>query len=514
MKRLIIPEAILLCLFINGYSQQKREMPEDIPVVIIMADQLRYDAIGKFTPNINELKKDGVSFNRTYAACPLCAPSRAAFFTGQYPNNTGAFINGNEGVDAKYSKVKSGTTNLYQIMSKNWDTWQIGKQHFFTEDKIDENSDIKVHWITQKNYNDWIKLQNVKKPGGQWFTDFSPELVSREYTHMKRYTVPKYKVYPEGISYFPDDYFREKSVEAIRNQKGDKPLLLITTFLSPHPPYNFPEPYFSKVSQDELAIPANVGKWYKGQSPLQLYALPGFIGSRYSREDWEKIWPKYIGLVSLLDDEMGKIINELKSRGLYNKALIIFTADHGEMLGSHMLWMKNCMYEESTRVPFIIKFPDNFHPALKETDQLISLIDIWPTLRDYLGIKVEGETDGLSLIPLLKGESLIRNKIFIQYDGNSSYGSNQRCVIDGDYKLIMDTFENEIYLELYNVIKDSQETTNLVMDPKNKELTKKLITEIKNYMLNTHDLLKFPDDVYENFIKNYSQPDQKQVGDD
>ena len=504
MGKIIAMAIMLSSIFLNSYAQKK-----EVPVIIIMADQLRQDAIGKYTPNINALKKDGVSFKRAYTACPLCAPSRGAFFTGRYPNSTGSLINGWTPEDEHYRNVKSGTPNLYQVMSPGWETWHVGKQHFFTQDKIDEDPRVKVKWITQKDYKEWLKPLGVKSPGGREFTGFSPEMVSGKYTHIKRYTIPVSKEYKQGLKYFPDDYFGEKSVEIIRNHKGNKPLLLATMFLSPHPPFDIPAPYFNKIKQQDLKIPGNVGQWYKDQSPLQLYALGGFIGSRYSRQDWEKLWPKYLGLVSLLDDETGKIIQALKDKGIYDKALIIFTADHGEMLGSHSLWMKMCMYEESVRVPLIIKFPSDFHPSMGETDELVSLTDVWPTLMDYLRINKNGKTDGVSLMPLLNGKALNRNRVFIQYDGNAAYASNQRCVVEGNYKLIMDTFKDEIFLELYDVIKDPEETTNLAPDPAHEALTRKLIGEIKKYMLDTHDLLKFPEDVYGHFISNYATLSQK-----
>ncbi|HWC53880.1 MAG TPA: sulfatase-like hydrolase/transferase, partial [Chitinophagaceae bacterium] len=89
MKKLLVFGTIIMLLGHIGFSQQKK-----VPVIIIMCDQLRYDAIGKFTPNIDQLKNDGISFNRTYCASPICVPSRASFFTGRYPNNNGSLING------------------------------------------------------------------------------------------------------------------------------------------------------------------------------------------------------------------------------------------------------------------------------------------------------------------------------------------------------------------------------------------------------------------------------------
>ena len=515
MKRLIILFGMVFLLLVKGYSQ-KADKPADIPVVIIIPDQLRKDAIGKYTPNIDQLAKDGVTFNRAYCAAPLCIPSRGALFTGKYPNDNGSLINGWNKRDEHYREVKSGTPNLYQTMSKYWDTWQIGKQHFKTQDKIDEDPKVNVNWITQQSYHKWLKRKGVSKPGGKSFTALVPELQGGKYTFIKRYTIPIYKVYKPGLKYFPDDYFGDKDVEVIKNYHSHKPLLLITTFLSPHPPYNIPKPYFSKYNKKDFSLPQDIGRWYKYQSPFQMYTLTGFIGSRYSRKDWAKIWPKYYGLVSLTDHEVGRIINALKEKGLYNKALIIFTTDHGEMLGSHALWMKNCMYESSAHIPLIIKFPHNFHPAIKQTNQLVSLVDIWPTLMNYLNIQITDPTDGVSLMPLISGGSIPRKKIFIQYDGNSGYGNNQRCVIDGDYKLIVDTFMNEIFLELYNVVLDPHETNNLAVEPEYKDKVLSMISEIENYMHRTHDLLKIPNNgerIYSNFINHYVNinPKLKQV---
>ena len=112
-------------------------------------------------------------------------------------------------------------------------------------------------------------------------------------------------------------------------------------------------------------------------------------------------------------------------------------------------------------------------------------------------------------MPLLNGKTLNRERIFIQYDGNAAYASNQRCVVEGNYKLIIDTFKDEVYLELYNVAKDPQETTNLAPDPAYKAVAEKLIAEIRKYMRDTNDLLTFPEDAYRHYISNYAALNQK-----
>ncbi len=214
-----------------------------------------------------------------------------------------------------------------------------------------------------------------------------------------------------------------------------------------------------------------------------------FIGSRYDREHWRAIWAKYLGLVKLLDDEVGRVIKALKDEGLYDKAIILFTAELGEMLGSHMLWQKMVMYEESSKVPLIIKMPKGFNTGIKESIALVSQVDVLPTLLGYNDMPVPKNLDGHSLLPLLQGKPSDRSSIFIQFDGNGSLGSSQRSVVKGNYKLIVDMFKDETFVELYNVIKDPQEKENLAFDKNFTTTINDLMNELTVYMRTTGDRL-------------------------
>lgn len=499
---------LLAVLFFSSTlaTAQKKELP---PVIIIMADQLRSDVLGEMTPNINALQKDGVNFTRAYCAVPLCAPSRSSFFTGRYANRTGSMINPWEKDDEVFGNTKSGTPNLYQLMEKQWDSRHIGKQHFFTEDKIDKDPNSQTKWITQETYSDWMKEQKKSKAGGKQYKDNAPEIVSGNHTQLRSYSTPMVGLYKEGVPYFLDHYIASQSIAAIQNRSKEKPLLLNAMFLAPHPPFSVPEPYYSLYTPKDFKLPENVGQWYPGQSPLQMYNLTGFIGARYSREEWGNIWAKYLGLVKLLDDEVGRLVKELKDQGLYDQSIIIFTADHGEMLGSHSLWQKMVMYEESAKVPLIIKLPAGTPVAIKQSDALISLVDIFPTLVDITGIKSAGQMDGESLLPILKGMPQKRQSIFIQFDGNGSLGSSQRCIVEGNHKLIVDLFKDEAYVELYDVRKDPQEMVNLMFDKAYTTKADELIVALQAYMKNTGDRLSLPENLRTRFLNTYKSGIQK-----
>lgn len=193
----------------------------------------------------------------------------------------------------------------------------------------------------------------------------------------------------------------------------------------------------------------------------------------------------------MLDQCVGRILDELKTQGIYDDSLILFTSDHGEMLGSHGLFQKMCMYEESARVPLSIKFPKGTAVEANSIKQSVSHIDVLPTLCDYLQIPLKNPVDGTSLMPLITGkaEEQPEHEVFIQYDGNGSRSNFQRCMVKGSCKLIVDLFKDEAFYELYDVDKDPQETENLMFDPEFDRIAAEMTEKLAAHMTATGDLL-------------------------
>ena len=461
-------------------------------LVIIMADQLRRDMLGKgFTPAIDSILADGSEFHNMYTASPLCVPARGAFFTGCCPNKNGSLINPWVKRDAHYGDVRKGVENLYTFLEKDWDVIHSGKQHVFTEGgKMEDRPDSRTKFLaTEKTYKAFLEEAGVPAPGGKSYKTRVPEMVSGENTKTSLYSIPKTGIYKEDEKYFYDRYYADKALEGLKGRDKDKPLFLSAMFVAPHPPFCIPEPWFSKFTLDDIKLPENVARYYERQSPLQMYNLPGVVGSRYTREEWKESWRDYQGLVAMLDKCVEDIINELKAQGIYDDSIVIFTADHGEMLGSHALFQKMCMYEESTHLPMIIKFPKGSDLNGKHIDATCSNIDVMPTVLDYLGYENIPEMEGISLLPLLKGEKAEERTVFMQYDGNGARSNFQRAAVRGNYKLIADQFKNEEYIELYDVKNDPEETENLAFSPEYDEIATSLYRELDEHMKKTSDLI-------------------------
>lgn len=475
-------------------------------LIMIVADQLRCDVLGKgFTPHIDALAREGVNFANTYCASPLCVPARGALFTGLCPATNGSRINPWLAQDAAAGQVHEGTPNLYALMERGgWDCLHSGKQHFFTEGgKLEDDPATKTKWLsTDQSYAAFLAANGKRTPGGPRFRTPVPELAGGAHTRLCNYSNAETGLYEEGPDYYFDGYFTDCALRGLRERDMAKPLFLSAMFLAPHPPFDIPDPWYSRYAAKDVHLPENVGHWYPYQSPLQMYNLTGVVGSRYTLPQWREAWRVYMGLVSLLDDCVGRLLEELKRQEIYEDSLIVFTADHGEMLGSHRLFQKMCMYEESARVPLYMRFPHGAHDGT-HVQRAVSHMDVLPTLCRSLAIPAP-VCEGISLHPLWEGtDALPPRDIFIQFDGNGALSNFQRCIVRENYKLIADIFKDEVYFELYDTKLDPQEKVNLLFGPSVPSVAYSMLQSLLEHIRSTHDSVLLPQTDLKAFVNAY-----------
>lgn len=468
-----------------------------------MADQLRHDFIRpEFAPRISALMAESAQFPRMYTTSPLCVPARGAFFTGRYPNETGCLVNGWEPIDKHHGLVPAGTPNLYETFEKaGYDSWHTGKQHLHTADEFDKQPDSRTHWMSLENgYQRHLSAAGARTPGGPRFTGLCPELHARKTTAARRYSIPHTGKYEGGFDNFFDGYILKESLAAIDNRDSSKPFMLNAMFIAPHPPFDIPSPWYEKFK--DIPMPENVGRWDKLQSPLNLYHMAGAIGSRYHRDEWREPWRVYAGLVNLLDECVGQIIDKLKEEGMYEDSVILFTSDHGEMLGSHCLWQKMVLYEESALTPLSLRLPGGKRAGLA-SNAPNSHIDVFPTLCELANIQIPDTVSGHSLCPQIEGTASSQERpVFIQSDGNGSLEKWSRGVVLGSKKLIVDGFKDEMFFELYDLETDPLEATNLAFEAT--EDTGQLLDILGAHMDKTGDLVTIKKSNYQAFQENYA----------
>ena len=477
-------------------------------VVLISADQLRKDFLGRgFTPNIDALMNESIVYDSCYCNSPLCVPARGAMLTGTYPSTNGSLINPWQPPDIRYGLVREGIENIYGIMEGlGYECIHTGKQHLYTENGNIETRPEEYHTrflTTEKTYKAWLKENGYPRPGGKVYRTTVPKLVEGRYTVAKGNSNGRSGIYSGPENAYFDIYFTDQLLEHIDERDREKPLFLSCMYLAPHPPFCIPERYFNMYRNEDIPIQGNTGTWSPLQSPLQLYQITGSIGNSFTRDEWQETWRVYAGLCTLLDDQVKRVIDYLKKEGIYDDSVIIFTSDHGEMLGDHQLFQKMCMYQEVVNVPLSIRIPG---VEGRKVDTLTTHIDLLPTLMDILGEESLSQFQGESLL----GEK--REKLaYIQFDGTDELGNFSRAVTDGRMKLVMDIFKDEIFPELYDTEKDPEETENLAFNREYWPLFNEMLGHLENHMKESGDFLEIAGFDIEKTIGVYNHAMGKQT---
>ena len=448
-------------------------MPVEKPNILwICTDQQRYDTIGSLgnpyvsTPNIDSLVEDGVAFTHAYCQSPICTPSRSSFLTGMYPSATHVNGNGNDYYPETYPLVTK------TLADNGYDCGLIGKLHLASAFR-------RIEPRVNDGYRYW---QYSHAPRDDWKVghDYA------DWVRSKGSILGELTQNPEGVptELHQTTWCAEKTIEFIR-EKREGPWLASVNIYDPHPPFNPPQSYREQFYPDEMPEPlfkesdleqqrklSDIDFQSKVRSPDELDIrspiLPhspnrkptGTVGAR----DAKTLIAAYYAMIKLIDDQVGRILDVLDETGERENTVIIFTSDHGEMLGDHGLIQKGCrFYEGLVRVPLIFSCPTRFESGLK-SDALVELVDKVPTILDLVDLQVPTEMHGWSLLPILQGKvdpNQHRSSVRCEfYDAlgmrNHSFATMYR---DKRYKLV--TYHENQEGELYDLVDDPDEFNNL-----------------------------------------------------
>ncbi len=435
-------------------------------VIFILADDLGWTDPGcygsKFyeTPNIDQLAKEGILFTNGYAACPVSSPTRASFQTGKYPARIGMtdFIRGRYYVPQKRKEIQQvcpvlPAENLFnlpleeitiaEVLKENgYQTAHIGKWHL-AEDSL--------YFPQYQGYD--INIAGCGKgspgPGGYFVPYHNPNL----------------KDGPEGE--YLTDRLGDECVKML-NRFKDKPFFINFDFYQVHMPLiGKPDKvkYFTEKAHrmgiDTIQNVFDENPQWKTKQPFN---------EKSFRDRLVQNNPVYAAMVSSMDENVGKIINELKRLGLYENTIIIFTSDNGGLSTAESSPTSNLplragkghIYEGGIREPLIAKWTNNF-PSGKTSDNVVTSVDYFPTILDLLNIPQPKDLkiDGVSVKTSFFGKKQDRGAIYWHYPHYPNQGGRPASAIrEGDYKLIEFLDNGEV--ELYNLKYDIGETHNLV----------------------------------------------------
>lgn len=494
MKQIIL--AVTAVFMISGCAGNKKETaPEHPNVLILFSDQHNKKVMGfeghpdVITPNLDQLASESIVFDRAYCATGICAPSRAAMLTGIHSRTLGLLTN------SERTSVMKEVVSMATIFKQNgYNTYAFGKRH--THDAIDAGWYVKKSHLcgeSEEGYISWLEEKGyMEEFTWDWGAEFGRGPKCSSYADS---LVPTADL-GTRLSRLPEDLTMEAytaglTIEMIREEaKTDTPFFCWANFYRPHQPYTPQKKYLDMY---------DVSQWGEGtknggaiKKPESFYEpaehLPPLFQSQRAggNKVWnmdkafedEQLWRNFIGayyaLVTEIDHHVGAILGELHAAGLDRETLVIYVSDHGDFVGNHGMVEKAAIghnvYEDILNVPLILRYPAGFEGG-KQSGELVSLVDILPTLTDLANLEVPAlkhAVQGKSLAGLLKEGTPLDREYLV------SENWSQASVITRDYKLgIMldptDYARNRDYRDFGDMFfvraTDPGETHNAIDDP-------------------------------------------------
>jgi len=423
-------------------------------IVFFLSDQHRYDALGCNgapvckTPAMDEIAARGMRFTSAYTSCPLCTPARASILTGLYPHNHGMLANmGNfNGVFDRNLVDKKGYPEYLDALgyrvgyAGKWHLPETGNQALWKLDRW--------HW---NYYGGYLRDKGIEYDlcsdevqSLEWGADapfFGESILSAEDNH--------------------DYWVADRCIEMIGEYaKTDEPFMISANFHGPHFPIAVPEPYLSMYRPEDAEKWSNFHETFDDKPIVQQKEAMRWNSSHLTWPDWQKIIAAYWGYCSFVDAQIGRVMDELKRRGLCENTILVYASDHGDMLGSHRLYNKGFfMYEECNHIPLIVSWPGVTRPG-SVCDSFANLVDLMPTFTEMAGAEAAVPADGRSLAPLLREETPPDwpQEAFVEINGYESTLATMRMIRTKKWKYVYNPMSTD---ELYDMESDPAEMYNL-----------------------------------------------------
>ena len=436
-------------------------------ILFMMGDQFRTASLsgmgdGIRTPNIDRIRKNGMFFREAACTAPLCTPSRASLATGKYPHNCGVTVHdANLPLDQKtyyqmlvkagYRVAVAGKTDLHKktrFIGSKGDLPVI--HHIGFTDPHEMEGKINCSRLL------WDENGGLKAlgPYQQHLLDKNPELIKKlneTYMNYLGEDTPPYHSWETFLEKedFLDSVIGEESCRFLREVDMDSPWHLFASFSGPHNPWDPPACEYEKVKDSQFSLPPHdnlEGKpeWVKKRAAQQSAGLTDALLMDAKRH--------YAASVAVIDEYVGRMLDILEERGLADNTVVVFSADHGELMGDHGLFEKRAMYEGALRIPMLVHLPGMTEPL--ESRELVSLMDLAPTFLELGQASYDpGDMDAKSILPILKGEDVKIRKV------QQSELIHTMMLYDGKYKWIRSFNDLD---ELYDLERDPHELCNCI----------------------------------------------------
>ncbi len=428
-------------------------------ILLLMTDQQRWDAMGCSggwvqTPNLDRIASEGVQFTNCVTTSPVCIPTRLSLATGLYPHNTGVWNN------MGHTLLAETPTWMQAMRDAGYRTSLFGKTHLHPH-----GGDLREREGLMNAYG----LDDVNEIGGprasastlshmtaMWEEKGVWEAYRTDYR--ERFSTKPYLVRPSTLALedYADVYVGQQAKQYLQDYDRQEPWCCWVSFGGPHEPWDTPEPYASMY--DPETMPIAIPRPPVGERPHgHLDRLMGRMNPEFEPGEIGRLRANYAGNVTLIDDQIGEILDAIAARGELDNTLIVHTSDHGEMNGDYGLIYKSNFLNGAVRIPLLVRTPKasglQTSPTGRICDSPVEWIDIGPTLVELAGGELAHRQFGKSLCPVLtQPESEHRDFAISEIDG-------EVMLLNREWKAALNA-NGEVYL-LFDVENDPDETQNL-----------------------------------------------------
>jgi len=460
-------------------------------IVLIMSDQHRADAIGAAghpvvqTPALDRLAREGVRFNRAYCQGPLCMPARASFLTERYVRDHGVS-------DNTFQLEGDWPTYVQKLREAGYHTAAIGKLHLYTHAGSYDTRDrlARLHALGYDDVSELVGKMASRHAQTPYHDYLKQEGLLDVYLEWAAKPVQLWEPLPWTlpVEAYQDSWVGRETVNWIDRYARDQPFFIQVGFPGPHSPWDAPPSYVERYADAELPFASTTPPERAGDGPLDQFLKMWYpmrqIPDGVSNESIHACRRAYYAAITLIDEWIGGIMAALARRGILEDTWIVYTTDHGEMMGDHRMYEKVVFYEPSVRVPLIIRPPGGIAGSVVEG--IVEHIDAPATMRDLAGAGAVPASDGHSL----RGHFPPESAGFTRALGISE-NHGFACFITRRHKLIVweDTREP---VALFDLEADPLEDHNLIDDPAQATVRQQLMEDHVRPFLGRPPLKKGP----------------------
>ena len=461
------------CQSIAGSRQKNPNL------LFIWTDEQRADTMAAYgntrihAPSLNKLADESVVFQKAYVTQPVCTPNRSAVMTGLWPHTSGCTENN--------IPLPQNIRCLPELLNDpDYRTGYMGKWHL--GDEI----------FAQHGFKEWVSIEDgYSNYYGQGRdrskrSDYHHFLIDKGYKPDRGSKFSRSFAARRPIEHCKPSFLEMKACEFLRRHRSE-PFILYINFLEPHMP--FFGPLDNEHDPHDVDLPANFSDPLEDNEPLCYRRKREQCIQKYGADekDIRSLIARYWGLVTQVDRSVGAILRMLETLGLAENTIVVYTSDHGDMMGSHHMVEKGVMYEEAARIPWLIRVPQ-MNGKGRLIKNCVSQIDMVPTLLELLTAKSQDSLPGQSLVPLFTGGKVGQRDVFIEWNPYSKKRLEHlytRTIISPDgWKLCLSDVDK---CQLFNLKEDPGETTNLFDSGRHSDIISQMRSKIYKWQGKVED---------------------------